>query len=396
MGSKFESGKLTIPLSGRIDSSNAASLQASLLEEIDAHDTKELTLELSQLSYISSAGLRLLMKIKKDRNIPVEVTEVTPEVYEILEVTGFTELFKARRKMREISVEGLPVIGKGFYGTVYRIDSDTIVKVYNTPDAMDMIENEKKKARLAFIKGVPTAISFDIVRVGDTYGSVFELINARTMMDVIREQPDKADEVIEKHAKLMKQVNETLVDPGVLPRAKDIFLNYLEIISSYLDESLLERLRTLIIQMPDDDHLVHGDMQYKNVMISGTEADEEPILIDMDTLCVGQPIFDLYGMYLTYKAFPEDDPDNNMVFSGITTEMADHIWDRFLRLYLGTDDEKILRANLDRIMILAYIRLLFLLATSDLKEGELGRIRLKHSIEHLTELSGRVDRLESI
>ncbi len=39
-----------------------------------------------------------------------------------------------------------------------------------------MIKNEQRLAKRAFVKGVPTAISYDIVKVGDKYGSVFELL----------------------------------------------------------------------------------------------------------------------------------------------------------------------------------------------------------------------------
>lgn len=296
---------------------------------------------------------------------------------------------KNERKMREISVDGLPVIGQGFFGTVYRLDDETIIKVYSHAATIEMIENEKKKARLAFIKGIPTAISFDIVRVGENYGAVFELINAKTMMDVIIEDPGRADEIIKMHVDLMKQVHETVIDDGILPKAKDRFMEYLDIIASYIDGDTLEKLKALISEIPDDDHLVHGDMQYKNVMMS----DDAPMLIDMDNLCVGQPVFDMYGLYLTYKAFPEDDPENTMTFSGISNEMADHIWDTFLKMYLDTDDEEILKEYTDRIRIITYIRFLFIIVTSDIKNSELGALRIKHASEHLSALVSRVEHL---
>ena len=113
----------------------------------------------------------------------------------------------------------------------------------------------------------------------------------------------------------------------------------------------------------------------------------------MDTLCVGQSIFDVYGLYLTYKAFPEDEPDNTMKFSGISPETSDHIWDRFLKLYIGTEDEAVIAPYIDRIKVLAYIRFLSLIVSTDLKNGELGALRIKHSVEHLTELVSKVDSL---
>ena len=115
------------------------------------------------------------MKVRKQAGSEVRIFDVSPEVYEILDMTGFTEFLTVEKRLREISVDGCEVIGRGFYGTVYRIDPETIVKVYSTPDCIPIIQNEQRLAKRAFVKGVPTAISYDIVRVGDSYGSVFEL-----------------------------------------------------------------------------------------------------------------------------------------------------------------------------------------------------------------------------
>ena len=73
------------------------------------------------------------------------------------------------------------VIGEGFNGKVYRIDQDNVVKVYKNANALADIQHEREVARLAMVLGVPTAISYDVVRVRDSYGSVFELLNARSL-----------------------------------------------------------------------------------------------------------------------------------------------------------------------------------------------------------------------
>ena len=51
-----------------------------------------------------------------------------------------------RSVLREVSVDGCPVIGRGYYGTVYRLDADTIVKVYASPDSIPLIEIPSKTA----------------------------------------------------------------------------------------------------------------------------------------------------------------------------------------------------------------------------------------------------------
>ena len=57
--------------------------------------------------------------------------------------------------------------------------------------------------------------------------------------------------------------------------------------------------------IPEDDHMLHGDYHTKNIVLSGGEV----LVIDMDTLSVGHPIFDLVQMYNAYIGYSEKDPD---------------------------------------------------------------------------------------
>ena len=64
---------------------------------------------------------------------------------------------------RVVSVEGCEEIGRGANGTIYRIDKDNVVKVYNNADALSEIQHEREVARLALVLGIPTAIESAIV-----------------------------------------------------------------------------------------------------------------------------------------------------------------------------------------------------------------------------------------
>ena len=88
-------------------------------------------------------------------------------------------------EMNRYAAEGCEVIGEGANGIVYRTDPDTIVKVYKNHDALEEIHNERELARKAFVLGIPTAIPYDVVRVGEGYGSVFELLNAKSFAKII-------------------------------------------------------------------------------------------------------------------------------------------------------------------------------------------------------------------
>ena len=388
MNNEIKGDLVVIYPRGRISSDTAKDYLEDFRGIISENEGRKIEINMEDVEYVSSAGLRIFLNLQKS-GVDMTLTELRPEVYDIFEMTDFTSIMKVKKAMRRISVDGCEIIGRGFYGTVYRIDDDTIVKAYDSPDSIPMIENEQKKAKLAFKSGIPTAISYDIVRVGDSYGSVFELLKAKTLNDIIIDNPDNTDEIIKEYVEFIKLVHDTTIESDILPDARDIYLDYLNTIKEYITNDMHEKLAEYFKAMPVDEHIVHGDIQMKNVMM----VDGELMLIDMDTLMVGNPIFDLAGLYVTYQEFKEDEPGNTEAFLGITSDMADRIWNGTLRIYFDetTDEERL--AIADRVRIVAAVRFLYIIAVSDLKNSELGDKRIKHTKKNLEELIKRVDTL---
>ena len=394
----MDNSALVIPLVGKIDSTNAAAVGSEIARQRAEQEHQAVIFDAKKLTFISSAGLRVIMQVIKEEKVQkhaqVSMIEVAKEVYDVLEMTGFTEFMAVQKAYREISLEGSELIAEGFFGKVYRMDEETIVKVYGEGEAsIPLIKREQSRAKRAFVKGIPTAIAYDIVRVGEQYGSVFELLQARSFNDWAREyETDKAqlDELMHLYVDCLKQVHATEMEGGELPMARDNMLASLPALQACLPAEILDRLRELLAALPDDDHVIHGDFQMKNVLL----CDGEPMLIDMETLCTGQPIFDLQGLYVTYKAFTEDDPNNAMEFLGIHKETTDYIWQQIMELYFGTQDEAMLSALEDKIRVVASIRFLSLLTTTGLKDHPLTELRVKHTREHLQELLTRVTTLD--
>ena len=88
----LDGDKLSIKVSGRLDTNTAPELEDSIKESIDG--VKELELDLSDLEYISSAGLRVLLSAQKTmmKQGSMVVTGVRDTVMEIFEVTGFSDI----------------------------------------------------------------------------------------------------------------------------------------------------------------------------------------------------------------------------------------------------------------------------------------------------------------
>ncbi|MBR5620685.1 MAG: STAS domain-containing protein, partial [Clostridia bacterium] len=209
---------MKITLSGRIDSQNAAAVEERLFAQLA--DGEPVVADADRLEYISSAGLRVLLRIRKTHP-DMRIINVHSEVYEILDMTGFTEMIQVEKAYRTVSIEGCEEIGHGANGSLYRIDRDNVVKVYKNPDSLEDIRHEREMAKLALILGIPTAISYDVVKVGNSYGSVFELLNARSFAKIIVQQPEKFDWCVKEFADMLKKIHGTEAPEGKLPDMKE-------------------------------------------------------------------------------------------------------------------------------------------------------------------------------
>ena len=259
---------IRIMLSGRIDSVNAETVKEEIFSQIADCPEIPVAVDADGLEYISSAGLRVLLRIRKDHS-DMSIENVSTEIYDILEMTGFTEMMHVSKAFRQISVDGSEIIDRGANGTIYRIDEDSIVKVYHNSDSLDCIRREREVARLALILGIPTAISYDVVKVGDKYGAVYELLNARSFSRILAEEPDKMDWCIDEYVSLLKKIHSTEVPDGKLPDFKETANDWADFMMDYLPPKTAKKLKKLIEAVPFSNHMIHGDYHTKNVVLAG-------------------------------------------------------------------------------------------------------------------------------
>lgn len=89
---KSEDSKLYVAVEGRLDTTTAPELEESLKDELD--NVSELVIDLKDLDYISSAGLRVLLACQKQMMKQGKMTVTNPNdvISEIFEVTGFSDI----------------------------------------------------------------------------------------------------------------------------------------------------------------------------------------------------------------------------------------------------------------------------------------------------------------
>ena len=342
-----------IAIEGRIDASNAAEAEKKIFSIKDENPGKHVVVDADKLEYISSAGLRVILKLRKAEP-KLAIINVAADVYEVFDMTGFTDMVTVEKAYQRMSVEGCEFIAKGANGAVYRYDDETILKTYFAKDALPEIKQERENARRAFVLGINTAIPYGIVRVGDGYGTVTELLNATSVTKLIRKDPEDMSLAVKYYVDMLKTIHATEAEEGELPDMKETALAWADFVAEHIPEAQGKKLRALIEAVPKQNTLMHGDYHTNNVMVQNGE----PLLIDMDTLCMGHPVFELGSMFNAFVGYSELNHQNMMDFFGYSFETAGKFWDMALKTYLGTEDEAVCRSVAEKAMIIGYTRML--------------------------------------
>ena len=351
--SRIDKDILYIAVEGRIDASNAAEAEAKIFSIKNDNPGKHTVVDADQLEYISSAGLRVILRLRKEEP-KLAIINVASDVYDVFDMTGFTDMVTIEKAYRRMSVEGCEFIAKGANGAVYRYDDETILKTYFAKDALPEIKQERENARKAFVLGINTAIPYGIVRVGDGYGTVTELLNATSVTKLIRANPDDMTQAAKYYIDMLKNIHATAVEDGEVPDMKKTALAWADFVADHIPEVQSKKLRALIEAVPKRNTLLHGDYHTNNVMVQNGE----PLLIDMDTLCMGHPVFELGSMFNAFVGYSELDHQNMMDFFGYRFETAGKFWNMALKMYLGTEDEAVCQSVAEKAMIIGYTRML--------------------------------------
>ena len=344
---------LYVAVEGRIDASNAAEAEEKIFNIKNENPDKHVVVDADKLEYISSAGLRVILRLRKEEP-KLAIINVAAEIYEVFDMTGFTDMVTVEKAYKRMSVEGCEFIAKGANGAVYRYDDETILKTYFAKDALPEIKQERENARRAFVLGINTAIPYGIVRVGDSYGTVTELLNAESVTKLIRNNPEDLSQAAGYYVDMLKSIHAIEVEDGQVPDMKETALNWAEFVAAHIPEEQGKKLCDLVNAVPKQNTLMHGDYHTNNIMIQNGE----PLLIDMDTLCMGHPVFELGSMFNAFKGYSELNHQVTLDFYGYTYETAGRFWDIALKMYLGTDDEERINSIKEKAMIIGYTRML--------------------------------------
>ena len=94
MNIKIENNEMftKVMVEGRLDTTTAPTFEEQILKTIE--NVNNLVLDFSELEYVSSAGLRVILKTQKAMNTKgsMKIVNVNEMIMEVFEITGFVDI----------------------------------------------------------------------------------------------------------------------------------------------------------------------------------------------------------------------------------------------------------------------------------------------------------------
>lgn len=319
--STYNDGQLTIAISGRIDAAEAQNLQKELMAIVDEQERVDsIVIDASQMSFISSMGLRVMLMLKKKIE-DMRIIGVSADVYNVFSITGFHKIITVEKALPNVSVEGCPLVnGKK---DVYQLTEDTVLKVFPEGTTKADVDNEVALAKEAFVLSVPTAMAFDIVMVDGRYGLIYESTQPMNI---------KATAL----GKMLRNLHDQKVDPeeGAFPYGHAEIKKRIQALEPYLGSEAVSKLLQMMKVLPDATSLLHGNLTLDCVMKQNNEA----IFTNMGGVCFGHPVLDFSHLYAT-----------------MTEEQRGEYFDMLLDEYFDMESDETIKRNRENIVILSVI-----------------------------------------
>ena len=329
---EIKDGICYVCLDGSITSANSSQFE----EAVKDIENNGMIIDCKDLEFISSAGLRVILALKKkcgDKSF--KIINTNNEVKNIFDITGFSEIMDVSGVSREVSVEGCDLIGAGACGECFRIDDETIIKLYYPGVSEEEIEREKTLAKKAFVLGVPTAISYDIVKSNGRTGVVYELIKSKTLGELIRSDYENKEKYIDLYVDVCKKIGSITSNDASIPSFVDINRPDIEKIDMLSDDEK-KYLYKFLDMIPSENTCIHGDLNINNIMVENGEC----CLIDMGEFSRGHHLFDVSRIIFSmeYANVPKGEFNS---FYKMTSEQVDEVYKSFMEKYFGMKFEDI-------------------------------------------------------
>ncbi len=250
--------------------------------------------------------------------------------------------------MSIIDVDHLEQIGKGVTASVYILDEDRVIKVFRDVVPMEEIQSEYDCVKLVEKLGVRTPSAREIVKSTQGTGIIYDRVRGVTLSDEMQRNKEKLYDYGVQYGELVKSIHEKTVKNAAIANAKEDFKSFFDGSEDFIPAREKEELLGYIDLVPSADCLLHGDIAPVNIMVQ----DGQLYVIDVPTIMVGHPVFDLLQPYtfcqetvkLVETYLNMTDAEKNSPVGKFLSRFqaryldrnqSETVWEGFLKGYLG-------------------------------------------------------------
>lgn len=216
-------------------------------------------------------------------------------------------------KIRRSYMEKGSLIGKGKTAEVYEYGPDRVLKLFLNNISNERAIYEARIGKTINEAGVPSPQVYDIVQIDNRKGIILQRIYGKTLLRLIQEKPWKLCHYAKQMARLQYKIhNYSITD--ILPSQNERFSRKIKNSFNILGEKG-KRIWNYINSLQDGNSICHGDIHFKNIIIS----DNGPVAIDWNSGYKGNPLGDVARTYLTLNL-----PPNSSIISNINKILPDY------------------------------------------------------------------------
>lgn len=179
---------------------------------------------------------------------------------------------------------------------------DSLIKVFSLDFSPADILNEALNQARVTESGIPMPKVRQVTRLEDgRWAIVMDFIKGKTLSQLMKENPDKQAEYLEKLVDLQMMINSKTA--SMLSSQKDKFNNKISMTKEYIPATVRYELHMRLEGMHRHNKLCHGDFCPSNVIVGDDGTD---YIIDWAHATQGNASADVARTYLTFKLAGDD------------------------------------------------------------------------------------------
>lgn len=242
-------------------------------------------------------------------------------------------MYKENDSLPEIDLGSGKIIGCGATSTVYLLPDGTVCKLFNPEFSTEEIRRESRMAESAYALGLRVPKPYGLVKAAGRMGIRSEFLEGQMLADVLTNTPEERKRILSVYIRELKHFHETKADAGSFVCAKELYLEKIDKLrgAGWYSAEELEKMKQLVISVPDCSTLVYGDYHPQNILVK----DGEPFFVDLGDMCLGHPVFDFAMIANTHYIIPKINPSYAEKYFVVPAQLMQMLWDDVFTCYFS-------------------------------------------------------------